>query len=80
MCSPDIIVNHIADYEISCSSLSWALRGPCCVHPWHPVLHFEIVNVPGHVVTNDETSSPPLCWSCGLITNMHLQIITKQGE
>ncbi len=53
-------------------SLSWALRGPCCVHPKHPVLHFEWVNVPGHVVTNDETSSPPLCWSCGLISNMHL--------
>ncbi len=53
-------------------SLSWALRGPCCVHPRHPVLHFEWVNVPGHVVTNDETSSPPLCRSCSLIPNMHL--------
>ncbi len=46
--------------------------GPCCIHPRHPVLHFECVNVPGHVVTNDETSSPPLCRSCGLIPDMHL--------
>ncbi len=53
--------------------------GPCCVHPRHPVLHFEWVNVPGHVVTNDEPSSPPLCWSCGLIPNMHLPNYYETG-
>ncbi len=69
-----------------CSSLcyfkslfSWALCGPCCVHPRHPVLHFEWVNVPGHVVTNDNTSSPLLCWSCGLIRNMHLTNYYETG-
>ncbi len=51
---------------------SWALQGPYCVHPRHPVLHFERVKFPGHVVTNDETSSPPLCRSCSLIPDMHL--------
>ncbi len=59
--------------------LSWALRGPCCVHPRHLVLHFEWVNVPGHVVTNDETSSTPLCWSCCLIPNMHLSNYYETG-
>ncbi len=54
-------------------------RCPCCVHPRHPVLHFEWVNAPGHVVTNDETSSPPLCWSCGLIPNMHLPNYYETG-
>ncbi len=59
--------------------LSWALRGPCCVHPRHPVLHFEWGNVPGHLVTNDKTSSPPLCWICGLIPNMHLPNYYETG-
>ncbi len=58
---------------------SWALRGPCCVHPRHPVLHFEWVNVPGHVVINDKPSSPPLCWSCGLIINMHIPNFYETG-
>ncbi len=53
--------------------------GPCCVHPRHLVLHFEWVNVPGHVVTNDETSSPPLCWSCSLLPNMHLPNYYETG-
>ncbi len=43
------------------------------------ILHFEWVNVPGHVVTNDETSSPPLCWSYDLIPNMHLPNYYKTG-
>ncbi len=60
-------------------TFSWALRGTRCVHPRHPVLHFEWVNVPGHVVTNDETSSPPLCWSCSLIPNMHLPNYYETG-
>ncbi len=61
------------------SNLSWAVHGPCCVHPRHLVLHFEWVNFPGHVITNDETSSPPLCWSCGLIPNMHLPNYYETG-
>ncbi len=60
-------------------ALSWALRGPCRVHPRYPVLHFEWVNVPGHVVTNDETSSPLLFWSCSLISNMHLTNYYETG-
>ncbi len=52
--------------------LSWTLLDPCYVHPRHPVLHFHWVNIPGHVVTNDETSSLPLCWSFVLIPTMHL--------
>ncbi len=61
------------------SSFSWVLRGPCCVHPRHLVLHFEWVNIPGHVVTNDEISSLPLCWSWGLIPNMHLPNYYETG-
>ncbi len=61
------------------TSFSWALQGPYCVYPRHPVLHFEWVNVPGQVVTNDETSSPPLCWSCGLIPKMHLPNYYETG-
>ncbi len=53
--------------------------GPCCLHPSHPVLHFEWVNIPGHMVTNDETSSPPLCRSCGLIPDMHLPNYYETG-
>ncbi len=58
---------------------SWALWGQCCVHPRHPVLHFEWINAPGHVVTNDETSSPPLCQSCSLIHDMHLPNFYETG-
>ncbi len=58
---------------------SWALQGPFCVHPRHPVLHFGWVNIPGHVVTNDKTSSPPLCRSCGLIPDMHLPNYYETG-
>ncbi len=53
--------------------------GPCCVHPRHQVLLFEWVNVPGQVVTNDAASSPSLCWSCGLIPNMHLPNYYETG-
>ncbi len=66
-------------WPFSIHLFSWALQGPCCVHPRHPVLHFEWDNVPGHVVTNDETSSPPLCWSCSLIPNMHLPNYYETG-
>ncbi len=59
--------------------LSWAMQGPCCVHPRYSVLHFEWVNIPGHMVTNDETFSPPLWWSCGLIPNMHLPNYYETG-
>ncbi len=31
------------------------------------------------MVTNGDTSSPPLCWSCCLITNMHLPNYYKTG-
>ncbi len=68
MTQPKLIVSK-------CFYLSWAL----CIHPRHPVLHFEWVNVPGHVDTNDETSSPPLCWSCSLISNMHLPNYYETG-
>ncbi len=61
------------------SYLAWSLRVQCCVHPRHPVLHFEWVNVPGHMVTNEETSSPPLCCSCGLIPNMYLPNYYETG-
>ncbi len=74
--------SHISVFINICECdvyFSWALRGPCCVHPRHPVLHFEWVNVPGHMVTNDKTSSPPLCWSCGLIPNMHLPNYYETG-
>ncbi len=64
---------------LSVYCLSWALLGPCWVHPRHSVLHFEWVNVPGHVVTNDKTSSSPLCWSCDLIPNMHLPNYYETG-
>ncbi len=53
------------------SIYSWVLWGPCCVQAGHPFLHFEWVDIPGHVVTN-ETSSPPLCRSCGLIPDMYI--------
>ncbi len=32
---------------------------------------FWMSDFPGHVITN-ETSFPPLCWSCGLIPDIHL--------
>ncbi len=62
--------------EISCN-------GPCGAHVvFIPGIRFSIlklVNIPGHVVTNDETSSPPLCRSCSLILNMHLSNYYETG-
>ncbi len=52
---------------------------PCYVHPRHLILDFEWLNIPGHVVTNAETSSPPLCRTCGLIPNMHLPNYYETG-
>ncbi len=53
--------------------------GPMLCLSQHPVLHFEWVSVPGHMVTNDKTSSPPLCWNCGLIPDMHLPNYYETG-
>ncbi len=70
---PPLILNIFVVYIISFfRGPGGGGGGPCCVHPRQPVLHFEWVNFPGHLITNYETSSPPLCWSCGLIPDMHL--------